>query len=57
MKSIAYKDDKIKLLAVRVEKNIAREFEEITDRKLINKSALLRKWIADYVNEEKEKVA
>lgn len=42
-------------IGIRVTEELRREFMEICDEKAINASKLLRKWIEDFIEQNKKK--
>ncbi len=43
---------KLKNLHIRIEEELYNEFIKVTDEKAINRSALIRKWVEEYLSED-----
>lgn len=46
--------DKTKILQIRIDSDMLNNFQEITKKFSVNRSALIRSWIEKYINEHKE---
>src|SRR5690625_4161107 len=47
---------KIKGLTIRLDENLLNEFNQLVEKNSVNKSALIRSWIENYINKNKEEL-